>query len=527
MLRQLVLVALLTIPLGGIVRADDEGAKALLAKGQDSEKDKPTEAAVLYRRIIDKFPNDPLVARAHLRLGLVLARMGKNEDARGHLREAHKLGKDDDEVQREAEKALISLPPPPEPKKEPTKDQPPAPAPAPKPATPAPLSPEQQEIQKLEQEKRDLIKKAQDLEDQGKINEAYQVRAKVDEKVAEIERKKKALAGNNQRPQAKPQTQEQKKPGNNNPKQHRQELEGQARVALQRGIEATQQNHPHEAAIAFAEHQRLRHELEQMSGKGGKKAELQDGLEKARAKASAAEKAGDQNALKAAREEVAQAEKALKELDQDDLSAQLARLEADMKKRGAPSFEIEERLAIARQEIELDQEHARDITRLQQEIDEKKVPEPESKERMGKLNQEHRRKVERLRDEGEHRVHQRGMRELEKELARRTEELKKDGLSQAEIDQKIASLRKELAAKLPGKAAEGGPKLGETSGEVENPREKRIRELNEENKRLKKRLEELESNDENKRLKKRVEELEKELAAAKAKSGNDAANAPK
>src|SRR5262249_50273818 len=157
--------------------------------------DKPTEAAVLYKRLLEKFPNDPLVARAHLRFGLLLVRMGKPEDARAHLREAHKLAKDDDEVQREAEKALISLPPPPEPKKEQ-----PAPAPAPKPAAPAtppPFTPEQQEIQKLEQEKRDLIKKAQDLEDQGKINEAYQVRAKVDEKVAEIEKRKKALAGNN------------------------------------------------------------------------------------------------------------------------------------------------------------------------------------------------------------------------------------------------------------------------------------------------------------------------------------------
>jgi hypothetical protein len=523
MLRQLVVIsgltafgvtALLTIPLASVARADDEDAKALLAKGQDCEKDKPTEAAILYKRLLDKFPNDPLVARAHLRFGLLLVKMGKSEDARAHLREAHKLGKDDDEVQREAEQALISLPPPPEPKKE----QPaaPAPAPAPKPATPPappPLSPEQQEIQKLEQEKRDLIKKAQDLEDQGKISEAYQVRAKVDEKVAEIERKKKALAGNNQKPQAKPQTQDQKKqPGNSNPKQRRQELEGQARLALQRGIEATQQNRPHDAAVAFAEHQRIRHELDQMSGKGGKKAELQGDLEKAKAKVSAAEKAGDQNALKAAREEVAQAEKALKDLDQDDLSAQLARLEADMKKRGAPAFEITERLAIARLEIELDQEHARDIAKLQQEIDEKKLPEPESKERMGKLNQEHRRRVDRLREDGEHRVHQAGMRELEKELAHRTEELKKDGLSQAEIDQKIAALKKELVAKLPGKPEGGGPKLGETSGEIENPREKRIRELNEENK----------------RLKKRIEDLEKEIANLKAQKGTEAtANAPK
>src|SRR5262249_16099284 len=124
MLRQLLVTfgltafgvtALLAIPLANVARADDEDAKALLAKGQDCEKDKPTEAAILYKRLLEKFPNDPLVARAHLRFGLLLVKMGKPEDARAHLREAHKLGKDDDEVQREAEKALISLPPPPEP----------------------------------------------------------------------------------------------------------------------------------------------------------------------------------------------------------------------------------------------------------------------------------------------------------------------------------------------------------------------------------------------------------------------------
>jgi tetratricopeptide (TPR) repeat protein len=154
-------------------------------------------AVAAYRKLIERFPNDALVPRAYLHLGLCLVKLDKTEEARAALRRAHRLGKGDPEVVSAAESALISLPPPPEPKA-PVPGRAPAPA-APPPAAPvkpdAPRSPAQIEIDNLEAEKRDLIKKVQDLEDAGKIAEAYRLRAKVDEKVALIEKKRKEMKG--------------------------------------------------------------------------------------------------------------------------------------------------------------------------------------------------------------------------------------------------------------------------------------------------------------------------------------------
>jgi mono/diheme cytochrome c family protein len=179
------------------------GADAMESPHADGGMEAPSatpglEAAVAaYRRLIESFPNDALVPRAYLHLGLCLVKLDKTEEARAALRRAHRLGKEDPEVVSSAERALISLPPPPEPKAQ-------APGQAPSPAAPAPAAPAkpelprsaaQIEIDNLVAEKRDLIKKAQDLEDAGKIAEAYQVRAKVDEKVALIDKKLKEMKG--------------------------------------------------------------------------------------------------------------------------------------------------------------------------------------------------------------------------------------------------------------------------------------------------------------------------------------------
>jgi hypothetical protein len=530
-------LALALVAQAPTLRAQDEDAKTLLATGQDAEKAKPDDAVAAYRKLLDKFPNDPLAARAHLRLGLCLVKLGKNEEARAQLRLARRLGKDDPEIQRTAEKALIELPPPPEPK--PAASAPAAPAPA-APASQArpepPRSPAQLEIDGLEAEKRDLIKKAQDLEDAGKIAEAYQIRAKVDEKIALIEKKRKEMRGvpASTRPllpgrQAK---REERLAEKNADKaadrsklmqRRKDDLEGAARSALGRALDAMSQNRPHEAAIALAEHAQLRREADQLGKRvdgGTRRLELQDELKKAREGAAAAEKTNaaqktndTAEALKKARDAVALAEKALHDYDAAseaaDEKAQLDRLAADMKKRGAPQFEIDERLALAQQEIQLDREHRKTVTGLQRELEEKKVPEAEAKEKVANLDREHHKRIERLRDEGEGRIHARARAEMEKELARRAEEMKQSGVAPAEIESKIAALRQEMEAKLPGKRAE--EKQVASTAEVDHPREKKIRELQEENR----------------RLLKRIADLEKEMAALKAQKGAEAsANAP-
>jgi tetratricopeptide (TPR) repeat protein len=203
---------------GGMDAPHSDGMDAPHSDGMDSPHadggmEAPHAAAGLevavaaYRSLIESFPNDTLVPRAYLHLGLCLVKLNKTEEARAALRRAHRLGKEDPEVASSSESALIALPPPPEPKA-PVPGQAPAPA-APAPAAQAkpeaPRSPAQIEIDNLEAEKRDLIKKAQDLEDAGKIAEAYQVRAKVDQKVALIEKKRKEMSGaptNKKKPQA-------------------------------------------------------------------------------------------------------------------------------------------------------------------------------------------------------------------------------------------------------------------------------------------------------------------------------------
>lgn len=516
-----------------LVFAQEDGdAKALLARGEEVEQSKVEDAVAIYKRLLAKFPNAPQAARAHLRVGLCLAKLGKNEDARAHLREARKLGKDDDEVQREAEKALIALPPPPEPKPaEPKKPEAVKPAPAPETGPRAEL---QAEIDKLEAEKRELTKKAQDLEDAGKTADAYQVRAALDKKVAQIEKKKKDLAGmprggkpmlpgreqkREDRKAEKKAEREEKAADKTKLMLHRKEdIETAARAKLQDALVATAQNRPNDAAIAMAEFHRLRREADQLGKKaeaGKERATLEDGMKKSRETLVAAEKAGNADAAKKAREELSLAEKSLRELDSAsadaDRKGKLERLAGDLKRRGAPGFEVEERVAFARRELQLDEDHRLAVASVQRDIDEKKINDAEGRERTTRLDREHHKKIERLREEVETKVNERGRAEMEKELARRAEELRKNGASEADIEQRLAAARREIEPKIPGRRPEAATKLGETAGAADAGEErKKYRELAEENK----------------RLKRRVEELEKENATLKNKKGVSDASAP-
>jgi hypothetical protein len=153
------------------------------------------------------------------------------------------------------------------------------------------------------------------------------------------------------------------------------------------------------------------------------------------------------------------------------------------------------RVAFAKREFVLDEEHRLAVAQIARDIDEKKIGDAEGRERTARLDKEHHRKIERLREEVENKVHERGRQEMEKELARRGEDLRKNGMSEADVEQRVAAARRELEPKIPGRKAEAGTKLGETSGnaaDAQAEKNARVRELQEENRRLKKRVEELE-----------------------------------
>ncbi|MEZ0229875.1 MAG: hypothetical protein ACAI25_14725, partial [Planctomycetota bacterium] len=50
-----------------LVFAQDDDAKTLLARGEEIEKTKLEDAVALYKKLLEKFPNAPQAARAHLR----------------------------------------------------------------------------------------------------------------------------------------------------------------------------------------------------------------------------------------------------------------------------------------------------------------------------------------------------------------------------------------------------------------------------------------------------------------------------
>ncbi|HZV00381.1 MAG TPA: hypothetical protein VFF73_26920 [Planctomycetota bacterium] len=514
----------------------EEDAKTLLEKGQDAEKTKVEDAVAIYQDLLNKYPNDAVAARAHLRLAICFARIGGTEGieaARREFRVARKLGKDDKELQAEAEKGLIALPPPPEPKpaEKPVekKPEPAKPAPQPQPET-GPRAELAAEIAKLEDERRDLTKKAQDLEDAGKTAQAYQVRAEMDKKVAEIERKKKELAGmpkggqqtpkqtrQERREEKKEEKKQEKKadakPADGKPaadeKQkmmatRRDQLDSAAKSALQKALDLLSQDKPQEAAAAYAEHAALRHEVELLDKKTqtNPRSELQQRLQKAKEDAAQAEKSGDAQAIQHTKDAVVQAETALQSYDGElaalDERQQAEQLAAELRKRNASEFETDERVALLKREMQADREHRKMVAALQREIEDKKVPEAEGREKIQKLNREHHQKIQRMRDETDGRVHERARQEMEKELARRAEELKQSGLGPADVEARIAALRKEMEPKLPGKRLVAN-ETDEATAQIN--RQKRIQHLEEENKKLKAQLEERE---------KRIQALEKE-----------------
>ncbi|HZU99243.1 MAG TPA: c-type cytochrome domain-containing protein, partial [Planctomycetota bacterium] len=62
-------------------------AKTLMATGLEAEaKPAPEVAVAAYRKLIERFPNDALVPRAYLHLGLCLVKLDKTEEARAALR---------------------------------------------------------------------------------------------------------------------------------------------------------------------------------------------------------------------------------------------------------------------------------------------------------------------------------------------------------------------------------------------------------------------------------------------------------
>jgi hypothetical protein len=529
----------------------EEDAKTLLEKGQDAEKTKVEDAVGIYQDLLNKYPNDAVAARAHLRLAICFARIGGTEGieaARREFRVARKLGKNDEELQKEAEKGLIALPPPPEPKpaEKPVekKPDPPKAAPQAQPET-GPRAELAAEIARLDDERRDLTKKAQDLEDAGKTAQAYQVRAEMDKKVAEIEKKKKELAGmpkggaqqtprqmrQEKREEKKEEKKQEKKadakPATGDEKQkmmaqRRDQLDGAAKAALQKALDFLSQDKPQEAAAAYAEHAALRHEVELLDKKTqtNPRAELQQRLQKAKEDAAQAERSGDTQAIQHTKDAVVQAETALQSYDGElaalDERQQAEQLAAELRKRNASDFETDERVALLKREMQADREHRKMVAALQREIEDKKVAEAEGKEKIQKLNREHHQKIQRMRDETDGRVHERARQEMEKELARRAEELKQSGLGPADVEARIAALRKEMEPKLPGKKLLAS-ETDETTAQIN--RQKRLQHLEEENRRLKAQLEERE---------KRIQALEKENQELKGQKPSESkpANTP-
>jgi hypothetical protein len=542
-------------------------ARGLLKKGLETEKTSVEEACLVYLKLLERFPKDDLAPRARLCLGLCLGKLGRTEDARARLREAHAAAKNDPAVQREAEEALIKLPPPPEPKgdkaPEPKAPEPKAPAPtAPEKATPppAPRPPEtgpradlMAEIEKLEQEKRDLVKKAQDLEDAGKTGDAYATRALADKKANEIDAKKKelrAMPANGKRapaPEKKPETARKTDDAPHagpDPRlklmlAKKTELERSAADWERKATEAGTQNRPADAATYAAQAASARKDAAEIGRKlqalqqtapsaasdayAKREAELQDQLKTARAAAADADKSGDQAAIKKAHDDVAAKEKALRDLEAERETAmekgQLEKLAEQMKKRGDSPLVIDERLALARKEFDLRRAHRKEMRELRRELKAKNVADDEVAATISKREQENRAAIDKLREEGEAQIAAKARGEMEKDLEKKAADLKAQGMPQAEIDAKVAALRKELEAKLPGKRAsgiEGDRKPDNTVGSanVAEPDDK---------KHPRKALLE-----ENARLKKRIEELEREVAALKGQSQQNSApaNAP-
>ena len=182
--------------------------------------------------------------------------------------------------------------------------------------------------------------------------------------------------------------------------------------------------------------------------------------------------------------------------------AQLEKLAEQMKKRGDSPFVIDERLALARKEFDLRRAHRKEMRKLRRELKAKNVADDEVATTVATREKENRAAIDKLREEGEAEIAAKTRwAEMEKTLEKKTAELKGQGMAQADIDAKVAALRKELEAKLPGKHAaagvEGDRKPDSTVGSapgVVDPEDKRHphKALVEENARLKKRVEELE-----------------------------------
>ncbi|MBI3726298.1 hypothetical protein HY251_20425 [bacterium] len=530
-LRTLVVALALALPLSagplGGARADDETAATLLAKGQEAEKGSAEEACPVYLRLLEKFPKDDLAPRARLRLGLCLKKLGRVEEARARLREARLTGKKDEPFCHEVDLALMDLPPEPD---KPKTTEPPAPPPTPpgppatdprtppsKPPAP-PAEPDertklQNEIADAEKENKALIKKAQELEDAGRTEESYALRAKADKRITEIDAMKAKLRG---MPAGKPRPPYPPKDGKEPPADHvqqrrmmerrRDELEKTAKAADVRVTELVAQGKYDLAAIAQSEAAKARAEAAALQKRiealsppppppkdpsARKEASLREGLEKARTAEKDAQTKGDEAASKKAHDEVAARERELHDfLVEREAANEKARLErfADtLKKRGLPGYEIDERLAYAKTEYELQRAHEERVAALSKELKERNAPEAEQRSKLEALTKAHKADLDKLKAEVEARILAIAKVELEVELQKRAAEQRAQGVSAHEIDVKLVADRRDLEARLPNHRDEAKKPSADAAGSAQK---------------------------DNQRLRERVDELEKELAAA-------------
>lgn len=537
--------------------AGEESAAALLAKGADAEKGSLEEACAVYLRLLEKFPKDPVAPRARLRLGLCLAKLGRTEEARARMREARMTGKDDAVLCHDAEQALMALPPEPEKKAEPAKADgtktdaakpapgkadsapvgttaPPAPKPPARPAEPAQDDERtaiQKKIEELDAKKKSMTEEVHRLEDAGRTEDAYALRAKVDKIVAEIDGLKQQAREAAKRPRkpapaptpaAAPKTETLDDAG----KQRlllalrRDKAESTAKLAEQRADELTKAGKMEEAKAAQAEAAKARAEANDAAAQlakldkapaaaaapdpnAAREAELKNAVEKSRAALKEIEGKTDPAAKEAARADLKAKEKALADFRE---KSRVDRLAEQMRKRGAPQWEIDERVALVHKEIELEHSYNEKSRVLRKELGDKKATDDDTKARVAALEKQKHDEVDKLRADTEERIATRARSELEVELQKKGAELRSQGLSAHEVDVKLADLRRELEARLPGAKAEKPAEKKPAEGAAKETPKDREHALAEENQ----------------RLKKRIEELERELAAARAAKNADA-----
>ena len=571
----------------------NETASSLLAKGIETEKGSLEEACTVYLRLLEKFPKDELSPRARLRLGLCLAKLDHVEEARARLREARATGKDDPALCHDAEQALMALPPekpdapkPDAPATKPEAPSKPAPAPkpesapvgstvpAPKPAVkPAPATPPAPpaddersklvaKIEALDKQKKDTIEEVHRLEDAGRTEEAYALRAKADKLLNEIDAVKQQLRALAQRPR-KPAP----APAPSTPKTpvpdtldeagkqrlllalKRDKLEASAKAADQRAQDLKNAGKLDEAKAAQAEATKARADAAEVSeqlkklGPGPtanaspaaadpatqQENELKAALEKARAALKEIDGKADGPAKEAARADVKAKEKVLHDFQAAREAAgektRLDRLAEQMRKRGAPQWELDARLALAQKEIDVEHSYREKIRPLRKLLNEEgknaaagaadSQNAKDEKAQIVALEKQKRDEIDKLRADTEGSILARAKSELEAALKQKADELKAQGLPQAEIDMRIAEMRRDLESKLPGRNPEKPSEKKNADGASKEPSKEAAREHA--------------LVEENLRLRRRVEELERELAALKGqlvKGSADAGTAP-